>query len=102
MLNFLSSYSLYLYIILIIITVTSTQTRSSLLSLSNAQTRERSLHAGNGFIEGTELDGFLREFVSSANPTEVNSEVSQSFSSSFISFSVTLKIEFAAIKKKLF
>lgn len=32
--------------------------------------------AGNGFIEGTELDGFLREFVSSANPTEVNAEVS--------------------------
>jgi hypothetical protein len=31
---------------------------------------------GNGFIEGTELDGFLREFVSSANPTEVNAEVS--------------------------
>lgn len=31
---------------------------------------------GNGFIEGTELDGFLREFVSSANPTEVNSDVS--------------------------
>lgn len=31
---------------------------------------------GNGFIEGTELDGFLREFVASANPTEVNSEVS--------------------------
>lgn len=29
---------------------------------------------GNGFIEGTELDGFLREFVSSANPTEVNSD----------------------------
>lgn len=29
---------------------------------------------GNGFIEGTELDGFLREFVASANPTEVNSE----------------------------
>lgn len=33
---------------------------------------------GNGFIEGTELDGFLREFVASANPTEVNSEVSES------------------------
>lgn len=32
---------------------------------------------GNGFIEGTELDGFLREFVASANPTEVNSEVSE-------------------------
>lgn len=32
--------------------------------------------SGNGFIEGTELDGFLREFVSSANETEVNAEVS--------------------------
>jgi hypothetical protein len=30
---------------------------------------------GNGFIEGNELDGFLREFVSSANPTEVSCEV---------------------------
>lgn len=31
---------------------------------------------GNGYIEGTELDGFLREFVSSANITDVSPEVS--------------------------
>ena len=30
---------------------------------------------GNGYIEGTELDGFLREFVSSANATNVGPEV---------------------------
>ncbi|BET02355.1 efhand [Nesidiocoris tenuis] len=29
---------------------------------------------GNGYIEGTELDGFLREFVSSANPENVGPE----------------------------
>ncbi|XP_069676470.1 calbindin-32 isoform X2 [Periplaneta americana] len=29
---------------------------------------------GNGYIEGTELDGFLREFVSSANVTDVSPE----------------------------
>ncbi|XP_041971904.1 calbindin-32 isoform X2 [Aricia agestis] len=29
---------------------------------------------GNGYIEGTELDGFLREFVSSANCTDINPE----------------------------
>ncbi|RZB39014.1 EF-hand 7 domain containing protein [Asbolus verrucosus] len=29
---------------------------------------------GNGYIEGTELDGFLREFVSSANVTDVGPE----------------------------
>ncbi|XP_019866275.1 calbindin-32 isoform X2 [Aethina tumida] len=29
---------------------------------------------GNGYIEGTELDGFLREFVSSANITDVGPE----------------------------
>lgn len=32
--------------------------------------------AGNGYIEGTELDGFLREFVSSANITDIAPEVS--------------------------
>lgn len=31
---------------------------------------------GNGYIEGTELDGFLREFVSSANVTDISPEVS--------------------------
>lgn len=31
----------------------------------------------NGYIEGTELDGFLREFVSSANSSDVGPEVSQ-------------------------
>ncbi|XP_069676469.1 calbindin-32 isoform X1 [Periplaneta americana] len=30
---------------------------------------------GNGYIEGTELDGFLREFVSSANVTDVSPEM---------------------------
>lgn len=30
---------------------------------------------GNGYIEGTELDGFLREFVSSANTADVSPEV---------------------------
>ncbi|KAK7790009.1 hypothetical protein R5R35_013338 [Gryllus longicercus] len=29
---------------------------------------------GNGYIEGTELDGFLREFVSSANQADVSPE----------------------------
>ncbi|VVC25346.1 Hypothetical protein CINCED_3A024118, partial [Cinara cedri] len=29
---------------------------------------------GNGYIEGTELDGFLREFVSSANTADVSPE----------------------------
>uniref|UniRef100_A0A1B0FCJ0 EF-hand domain-containing protein n=1 Tax=Glossina morsitans morsitans TaxID=37546 RepID=A0A1B0FCJ0_GLOMM len=29
---------------------------------------------GNGYIEGTELDGFLREFVASANATDVSPE----------------------------
>ena len=44
---------------------------------------------GNGFIEGTELDGFLREFVASANPTEVNSEVSH-----FIIFHLSARISY--------
>jgi hypothetical protein len=30
---------------------------------------------GNGYIEGTELDGFLREFVSSVNNTDCGPEV---------------------------
>lgn len=30
---------------------------------------------GNGYIEGTELDGFLKEFVSSANATDISPEV---------------------------
>ena len=42
--------------------------------------------SGNGFIEGTELDGFLREFVSSANPTEVNAEVCVASIFKFITF----------------
>ncbi|ETN62960.1 calbindin-32 [Anopheles darlingi] len=29
---------------------------------------------GNGYIEGTELDGFLKEFVSSANATDISPE----------------------------
>ena len=35
--------------------------------------------SGNGYIEGTELDGFLREFVSSANATDISPEVSYIF-----------------------
>lgn len=35
---------------------------------------------GNGYIEGTELDGFLREFVSSANITDIAPEVRTSTS----------------------
>jgi hypothetical protein len=31
----------------------------------------------NGFIEGTELDAFLREFVGSVNSTDVGPEVRQ-------------------------
>ncbi|XP_037301731.1 calbindin-32-like [Manduca sexta] len=31
---------------------------------------------GNGYIEGTELDGFLKEFVSSANFTDISPDVS--------------------------
>ena len=31
---------------------------------------------GNGYIEGTELDGFLREFISSVNAADVGPEVS--------------------------
>lgn len=31
--------------------------------------------AANGFIEGSELDGFLREFVSSVNAADVGPEV---------------------------
>jgi calretinin len=34
---------------------------------------------GNGYIEGTELDGFLREFVASANATDISPEVSFKF-----------------------
>ncbi|OWR46729.1 putative Calbindin-32, partial [Danaus plexippus plexippus] len=30
----------------------------------------------NGYIEGTELDGFLKEFVSSANFTDISPDVS--------------------------
>ena len=30
---------------------------------------------GNGYIEGTELDGFLREFVASVNSTDTSPEV---------------------------
>lgn len=30
---------------------------------------------GNGYIEGTELDGFLKEFVSSANTSDLGPEV---------------------------
>lgn len=33
------------------------------------------LFAGNGFIEGKELDNFLREFVSSVNATDVGPEI---------------------------
>jgi hypothetical protein len=31
--------------------------------------------SGNGYIEGSELDGFLREFVSSVNNADCGPEV---------------------------
>ena len=34
------------------------------------------LHSGNGYIEGTELDDFLREFVTSVNASDCGPEVS--------------------------
>lgn len=34
------------------------------------------LITGNGFIEGTELDSFFREFISSVNTTDCGPEVS--------------------------
>ena len=38
-------------------------------------------YLGNGFIEGQELDGFLREFVTSVNTDDVEVvEVSTTFS----------------------
>lgn len=37
----------------------------------------------NGYIEGTELDGFLREFVSSANSSDVSPEVRKKWLSTF-------------------
>lgn len=40
-----------------------------------------STHTGNGYIEGGELDGFLREFVASANVTDVSPEVGFLFAS---------------------
>ena len=33
--------------------------------------------SGNGYIEGTELDGFLREFISSVNADDCGPEVSE-------------------------
>jgi hypothetical protein len=33
------------------------------------------IFSGNGYIEGTELDGFLREFVASVNSVDVGPEV---------------------------
>lgn len=36
---------------------------------------KQQLILGNGYIEGTELDGFLKEFVSSANPSDIGPEV---------------------------
>ena len=35
-----------------------------------------SLYEGNGYIEGKELDGFLKEFVSSVNQSDCGPEVS--------------------------
>lgn len=35
------------------------------------------LFPGNGYIEGSELDGFLKEFVSSVNANDSGSEVSR-------------------------
>ena len=43
---------------------------------------------GNGFIEGTELDGFLREFVTSVNASECGPEVYKSTISFYFPSSV--------------
>lgn len=43
--------------------------------------KHKNFISGNGYIEGTELDGFLREFVSSANITDVGPEVSNNYPS---------------------
>uniref|UniRef100_A0A1A9VX30 EF-hand domain-containing protein n=1 Tax=Glossina austeni TaxID=7395 RepID=A0A1A9VX30_GLOAU len=37
-------------------------------------TINKNMTISNGYIEGTELDGFLREFVASANATDVSPE----------------------------
>jgi calretinin len=45
--------------------------------------------SGNGYIEGTELDGFLKEFVSSANASDVSPEVSTKI---FLTLSINKEI----------
>lgn len=46
------------------------------------------MYIGNGYIEGTELDGFLREFVSSVNANDTAPEVRQLYLSNFSSRSI--------------
>jgi hypothetical protein len=41
----------------------------------DSSTNRHQLVLGNGYIEGGELDGFLREFVSSVNHTDCGPEV---------------------------
>lgn len=41
----------------------------------NISTNMKRLFLGNGYIEGNELDSFLREFVSSVNATDCGPEV---------------------------
>jgi hypothetical protein len=49
--------------------------------------------AGNGYIEGAELDGFLREFVTSVNPdTNQTTQVGQLNRPLFLSALVLLPI----------
>ena len=63
---------------------------------------EMSFHiflSGNGFIEGSELDGFLREFVTSVNTSECGPEVSEHKGSEILqSFSPTLNRKYAGPK----
>ena len=53
--------------------------------------------SGNGFIEGSELDGFLREFVTSVNTSECGPEVSEHKGTEILqSFSPTLNRKYVA------
>ncbi|KAI4468719.1 calbindin [Holotrichia oblita] len=55
---------------------------------------------GNGYIEGTELDGFLREFVSSANITDIAPEVVSSSITIFL-FVYAHLITFQAVSDEM-
>ena len=58
--------------------------------------------SGNGFIEGSELDGFLREFVTSVNTSECGPEVSEHKGSEILqSFSPTLNRKYVSGPKMM-